>query len=82
MKEKTIFDIAQEVLNCLPPSDGKPKPKKKNTHIDIPTFFEPEIMDCILFMYSCGTCITDISNYVGLSEREVNGVIDAYVYCL
>lgn len=40
-------------------------------------FFEKEVMWQILHMYVEGMAINDISNWTGLSPREVNLVIDS-----
>ena len=82
-KEKSFIDDLFSAIPILINIDTKPEPKEKHFKIDyISTFFHPDIIKCTMFMYSCGILIVDISNYVGLSVREVNVVIDAYVECL
>ena len=83
--EKSFLDIdvVQDFLNSLPKgSIFDVKPKKKNVHINSMTFFDIDLLNSVMFMYSYGIFISDISNYIGLSEREINGIIDAYVECL
>lgn len=38
----------------------------------------PEVIERVLCMYLAGMSIHDISDYVGLSPREINQILDAY----
>lgn len=58
----------------------KKKIKKEVYNFD--TFIDIEYINCIIYMYSCGIYINDISNYTGLHPEQVNVIIDAYNDCL
>ncbi len=56
------------------------KEKKKKYSFD--TVIDIDYINCIMYMYSYGTYINDISNYTGLHPDHVNVIIDAYNDCL
>ena len=80
---KNINEIGEEIINWIPFSPKQKEKRKKDIKIDYSgTFINVEYINCIMYMYSCGICIIDICNYVGLSDIEVNNIIDAYNDCL
>ena len=74
-KKTTVWD-SLSVMEI----EQKNKKKKKKYVFD--TFVDIDYINCIMYMYSCGTYIRDISNYTGLHEDQINVVIDAYNDCL
>jgi len=73
---KACVNAIMDILSSLPPPQ-EPAPRKRD--VTSPgIYFVPEVIEQMLCMYMEGMAVQDISGYFGLSEAEVNDILDRY----